>query len=588
MARHISVRSRKIEDKRLLLLKTVFFLFGLILIGRLFELQVLKGKAYSLKADEQYSVRRTVEAPRGLIFIHERTQEGADDELFPIARNVNRHLIYAVPKDIENPEEAIGILSPLLGLSVDELSRKLNKPLDPFEPLVHGASDEMWALLQERNITGVGAQVEYARDYPEGLLFGTITGFMQGEGDDRRGQYGIEQIYDDTLKGTRGLFDVEQDANGNVIPIGRENSYAAVPGSDIVLTIDHAIQYRACERLDNAVRIHGAKGGSLLILNPMTGAVRALCVTPRFDPNGYGSVKDLSVYLNQVISGSWEPGSIFKAITMAAALEHEAVTPETTFVDIGSVTLDKETINNADNKVYGEQSMTQVLANSINTGAVYAQRAAGKEVFRTTVEAFGFWRKTGIELPAENSGDISSLAKRGEIYAATASFGQGITATPLQMTAAFGAIANGGILMKPYIVEEVIHADGEKVKTSPQEIGRVISQRTAIVLRAMLVNVVEEGHGKRAGVQGYWVAGKTGTAQVARKDGKGYDPYKTIGSFIGFGPVDAPRFVMLVKIDEPSSVKFAESTAAPVFGEMADFLFQYYRIKPTREIIQKK
>ncbi|MEW6610506.1 MAG: penicillin-binding protein 2 [Patescibacteria group bacterium] len=590
MSRTTFVRTKhnRGNDRRLIIIKTVFFLFGLTLVGRLFELQILKGKEYSLKAEEQYSVRKAVEAPRGLILVHEHTQEDRETELFAIARNINRHLIYAIPKDIENFEETIGILSPLLGITNDELSQKLKKPLDPFEPLVHGASDEMWALIQEQRLRGIGEQIEYSRDYPEGMLFGTISGFVQGEGDDRRGQYGIEQAYDEILKGVRGLFDVEQDAKGNVIPIGREHSFAAVPGSDIVLTLDHAIQYRACEQLDNAVKLHGAKSGSVVILDSMTGAVRALCVAPRFDPNRYGSVKDLSVYINQVVSNSWEPGSVFKAITMAAALEHEAVTPETTYVDTGSVTLDKETIKNADNKVYGEQTMTQVLMNSINTGAVYAQRKVGKDIFRAMVEAFGFGRKTGIELTAENTGNISSLSKKGEIYAATASFGQGITVTPLQMAAAFGAIANGGVLMKPYIVEEIVSAKGQRSRTAPREVGRVISPRTAVVLRAMLTTVVEEGHGKRAGVPGYWVAGKTGTAQVARQGGKGYDPHKTVGSFIGFGPVDAPRFVILVKIDEPSSVKFAESTAAPVFGELADFLFQYYRIKPTREIIQKK
>jgi cell division protein FtsI/penicillin-binding protein 2 len=226
--------------------------------------------------------------------------------------------------------------------------------------------------------------------------------------------------------------------------------------------------------------------------------------------------------------------------------------------------------------------MTQVLDESLNTGAVFVVRQIGTDAFRKYVEDFGFGVLTGIELETENSGDIRSLSKKGEIYSATASFGQGISVTPLQVVTAYAAIANGGKLVKPYIVDEIDKSDGSKIKTQPKVLKQVISERTATLLGGMLVSVVEDGHGKRAGVPGYYVAGKTGTAQVPKKDGTGYEPDITIGSFVGFAPVEDPKFVMLVKIDHPRDVIWAESSAAPLFGEIAKFVLNYLKVSPSR------
>src|SRR3989338_3819501 len=574
---HSARHAGDVMDKRLRIVQTVFFVCALVVVGRLGVLQLLQSDEYTAMASQLRDVRRVMDAQRGVIWVREREDGSA---LFPVARNVSRHLVYAVPKDIENPQDTAARISSLLGISLEETQAKLSKADDPYEPLQHRVSDETRAALASLSLPGIGFQPEYAREYPEGMTFGVLTGFVQGEDDARRGQYGLEQGQDDLLRGTAGLMDVERDARGNVIPVGRQNWEDPVHGSDLVLTIDHAIQYRACSRLDAAVRQHGAKGGALIVLDPMTGAIRAMCSSPRYDPNAYGSVSDMGVFANKAVSDAWEPGSIFKAITMAGALEFGAVVPDTTYTDIGSVTLDTETIKNADNKVYGVQTMTGVLAQSINTGAVFAQQAMGKTAFKEIVERFGFGASLNIGLPAEHAGTLASLDYAGDIFAATASFGQGITVTPLQMASAFGSIANGGVLMQPYLIEEVRRAE----RTAPHEIRRVISSRTATLLRAMLVTVIEEGHGKRAGVKGFWVAGKTGTAQVAAAGARGYDPSKTIGSFVGFGPAASPRFVVLARIDEPKTVQFAESTAAPLFGEVADFLFQYYRIQPERQV----
>jgi cell division protein FtsI/penicillin-binding protein 2 len=294
-------------------------------------------------------------------------------------------------------------------------------------------------------------------------------------------------------------------------------------------------------------------------------------------------VEDQSVFNNPAIFSQYEPGSIFKPITMAIGLDLKLVNPETTYEDTGNVQIGPHTIKNSDLKSNGIQTMTQVLEKSLNTGVVYVVRLVGPQKFREYAEAFGLGSLTGIELDREAMGDTDSLKKRGEIWSATASFGQGIAVTPIQMLNAFNAIANGGRLMKPYIVREFVESSGAEREVQPKAIRQVLSERTSTLLRGMLVNVVENGHGKRAGVAGYYVAGKTGTAQVSKKDGGGYEKDRVIGSFIGFAPADNPVFSMLVKVDNPKTVQWAESSAAPVFGEIAKYLLNYYKVPPERQ-----
>jgi cell division protein FtsI/penicillin-binding protein 2 len=309
-----------------------------------------------------------------------------------------------------------------------------------------------------------------------------------------------------------------------------------------------------------------------------------MCGAPDFDSNEYGNVESINVFNNPAIFDAYEPGSVFKPLTMAAAIDAGAVTPTTTFTDTGSVLVDgwPKPIGNAEGKVYGTVDMTKVLEDSINTGMIYAMRAMGMETFVVYVKSFGFGQYTGIELETENAGTIDSLDLGAEIYAATASFGQGITVTPLQIVMAYAAIANGGVLKAPLIVDEIQYADGTVEKRSTRDIAQVMDPKTARLVSAMLVSVIEHGHGKRAAVPGYYIGGKTGTAQVAKTDGIGYEQDNTIGSFAGFGPVEDPKFAMVVRIDNPKDVVWAESTAAPLFGEIAQFLLQYFEVPPVR------
>ena len=321
----------------------------------------------------------------------------------------------------------------------------------------------------------------------------------------------------------------------------------------------------------------------MVILSPDSGRVLAMCGEPDFDPNDYEKADGVWVYNNPAIFEAYEPGSIMKPMTIAAGVDAGAISPTTTYEDTGSVEISGYVIKNADEKVYGVKSMTEALEESINTGMIFAMRAAGKERFAQYIKNFGFGVKSGIELDTESPGNITPLDESGEIFAATASFGQGLTVTPLQMAAAYGAIANGGMLKRPFIVDEIRYSDGRMEKTHPTDVRRVIQPKTASLVGAMLVSVIEHGHGKRAGVPGYYIAGKTGTAQVPKKDGKGYEEDITIGSFAGFGPVEDPKFVMVVRIDHPRTVTWAESTAAPLFGEIAEFLLQYFEAVPTRQ-----
>ena len=358
-------------------------------------------------------------------------------------------------------------------------------------------------------------------------------------------------------------------------------------GDTLVLTIDKTIQFNVEQVLKDAVTKHGADSGSVIVVNPKTGAIMAMATYPDFNPNAFNKVTDPKVFNNQTTTGNYEPGSTFKAITMAAALDEGKINPTTTYTDTGSVKVDNYIIKNAEGGARGVQTMTQALSLSLNTGAIFAENQIGNQDFLSYIQKFGFGKKTGIELP-ETGGNLANLIKGNiEVNFDTASFGQGITVTPLQMIQAYTAFANGGKMMKPYIVQSKIDPNGKVTQTQPEVVGQPISAQTASTLSAMLVDVVENGFGKRAAVPGYYIAGKTGTAQVVGKDGK-YDATNNIGSFIGYGPVQDPQFLMIVRIDHPRDVQFAESTAGPAFGQLAQFILNYLHVAPTRDVSGKK
>ncbi|MFA5318231.1 MAG: penicillin-binding protein 2 [Patescibacteria group bacterium] len=643
-----------IGDNRTKFLLAIIFLFALGIILRLFNVQVLNYDLYAAKASRQHGVEEEIIPVRGRIFVRAQKE---NSELYPLASNKKFALIYAVPKDILNPEQTAETLAPIfyplifeepdmekmmaeiesnireqmrqeieknnppaLGVEIElnaeelqtaiekerlvlmeklekekeenlknyqeELTKKFSKEDDPYEPLVKKVEKEKADEIMDLKIKGIAYDLSDYRYYPEKNISSHILGYVIDNPDNAvtQGSYGVEGYFNSELAGVMGKLAAERDASGQFIIVADRQIEPAVNGSDIILTIDKIIQNVACRILNIAALRHGADSGSVIIMEPETGKIIAMCAYPDFDPNEYGKTENMDYFNNINIFNAYEPGSVYKTMTMAMGLDLELVEPDTTFVDTGSYTVATETIRNADDAIYGESTMTEVLENSINTGAIFVARQVGINNFIKYTRNFGFGEKTGIELKTEVEGNISSLYDKmhgDNLNLAVSSFGQSFTTTPLQLAMAYAAIANQGILMKPYIIDEIIRPDGERIKNEPQEVRRVISPRAAALITGMIVNVVDGGHAVRAAVDGYYVAGKTGTAQIASSNSRGYSG-RTNHTFVGFAPADDPKFVMIVYFENPKDVRYGASSAAPLFGEIAKFVLNYYQVEKER------
>lgn len=563
-------------DRRLFCLKAGFVFFAILILVRLFVLQVFDHQFYVAAAEGRHSLYQKLFPDRGRIYFSDLKKTG---ESSPLAINQDVFRVVADPELIDNPQRAARILASKLELGEGEVLSRLTRADSRYEIIKKQISEDLVEQLKLEKINGLSFERELFRFYPEKDLASQVAGYYGFDSSgEAKGHYGLEGYFNDLLAGEPGYLSGERGALGAWLPLAERQIKKAVNGADFYLTIDRTLEYIACRELKKGVAEYQATGGTIIILNPKTGAILAMCNEPGFDPNNYNQVEDIGIFNNAAIFTPYEPGSVFKAITMAGALDAGRVTPETKYVDKGFVKFGGFIIRNAADKSYGEQTMTGVLKESINTGAIFAAQQLGNDLFKKYVQDFGFGVLTGIELDTEVAGNISSLDKRGDIYTATASFGQGITVTPLQLAAAFGAIANGGKLYKPYLVSEIHQADGQVEKRQSQFVRQVIKPRAAKLLSGMLTVVVEEGHGQSARVPGYYMAGKTGTAQVPNLSGPGYLEV-TKQTFVGFGPVDNPQFVMLVKYDEPQR-RFAEYTAVPTFGNIAKFLLQYLEVPP--------
>lgn len=436
-------------------------------------------------------------------------------------------------------------------------------------------------------IEGLSYTWETFRYYPDKDTMSSLVGFSNME---NVGNYGLEGFFNNELSGEDGfLLGDKGSYQGRKIIIDKKEYKAPVNGNNLVLTIDYGVQMSVCQKLKEAQGKHQFTSGSIIIMEPKTGKIIAMCSWPGYDPNDYQAVNDSSVFDDPNISHQYEPGSVFKTITMAAAIDQGKISPDTFYNDLGQLNIKgwSKPIRNSDFSTHGGHgwvNMNYVLENSLNTGAIFAASQIGPQVFADYLKKFGFNDKTGIELSGEISGNFRNLLsdKVKEIDFATASFGQGIAVTPLQMISAYSAIANKGVLMKPYIVEEILDENNQVIKkTEPQIVRRVISEQTAETVSAMLVNVVEKGHAKKSKVEGYYIGGKTGTAQIPSSRG-GYLEGQYVHNFLGYGPIEDPRFVMLVKFDSPKTSVYAEGTVVPVFGEIIDFLLKYYQIPKSR------
>ena len=567
---------RGLRDPRLVVLLVLAAMGWSAIVVRLFLVQVFDHAWYAGLASGQRELFRRIYPERGQLFVHDRRHA---DGRFPIATNVEVYTIVADPRSVRDPKGSAQQLAPLLGRDAAALEEQLARSGRAYEALKRKASREERDAVLALHVQGIRADAALIRLYPDGSAMAQITGFLGEDAQGVSGKYGLEGAEDRVLAGTAGFLDAEHDPRGRWIVFGRRAAAAVHDGADLQLSLERELQLEVCQELELAVRAHGASGGTVVVVRPETGAIRAMCSVPSFDPNAYATVKDFSRFSAPAVTAAYEPGSVFKPITMSAAIEAGAVQPATRFVDTGSLTIGGFTITNTNRRVFGDQSMADVLRFSINTGAVFVAQHLGIDRFRSAVERFGFGALTDVGLSGEVPGDVSNLAHREDVYLATASYGQGITVTPLQLAMAYATIANGGKLMQPQLVEAELAADGTVHRIEPRVVRQVLSPRTATLLQGMLVSVVREGYPKRAGVAGYRVGGKTGTAQIPFSDHPGYSA-DTIQTFAGIGPVDHPTFAMVIRIDRPRE-PFADATAAPLFSTIAKFILQYDGIPPS-------
>lgn len=595
-------KNYEISNLRLNALQGVIFFLVAVIVARLFYLQILQNEYYLDQGISQRYMIKDIQPERGRIW--SLASAGNSDELYPLAINKVYYDINVNPLKITRPQNIADVLVEVLEVDKDAVLAKISKEKKSYEVIAKGISleqleklkkalqpiiDDMNKDLSEEDKLndiedlGFGFEKNVLRYYPDNEIGAHIVGFLgyANDGHNREGKYGIEGYFDDDLAGSVGQLAGEKDIAGRLVT---DNEGIPVRnGVDIVLTIDRAVQYEVCKRLEKAVARYDAESGTVIVMETNTGAIRAMCNYPSFDPNHYNEVEDHQGYNNNAVYDVYEPGSVMKSITMAIAINEGHVSPETTYKDEGEIKFSSgQTIRNAGARKYGLVDMKEVLASSINTGAVFASSDINNKIFESYMKSFGFGQETGLQISQEAKGDISSLAKSGDIFKATASYGQGITVTPLQMLNAFNTIANRGNIMQPYIISHTIFEDQVLEKFEPKQIREVVSKKTASQVSAMMVHVVDSGHAIKAEVPGYYVAGKTGTAQAANPDTGRYYTDRFVHNFVGFAPNDNPKFTMITKLDFPKAAQYSADTAAPLFGEIAKFLLEYYQIPPTR------
>jgi cell division protein FtsI/penicillin-binding protein 2 len=579
---HNEIDTPKRNNRRILILVVFCALLWVIVAGRLFFVQAIDNKDYLARADNQQQRKFQIPAERGTIYIRE------NDSLIPIALNTQVYTVAADPKYVKDTSATAGKLSQVINEPKDQIEQKLSAN-NRYVEIVKSVNSETADNIKKLSLPGIILEQRPSRQYPEGTLFSQTLGYVNADG---VGQYGFEQFANDRLGGKTGQLKTVTDSLG--VPINNAENTLIEPqnGQSYVLTLDRGLQSVAAEAIKNAVQSNRAESGSIIIMEPNSGAIKAMVNYPDYDPNNYSSNKDYNLFQNSAVSKQFEPGSGFKIITMAAGLDQAKVTPTTQFNDTGEVSFSGYTIHNADNHKFGIQTMTDVIQKSLNTGVVFVLEQlggsptkitlAGKEMLYSYIQKFGFGKVTGIEQAGEVAGYVKAPKNGYDIDYANMTFGQGLSVNSVQMLAAGAAIANGGKLYRPHIVEGQLGADGSIKKEGNYLVNdRVMSPESAAQLSQMMTQVVQHGSGYATKIPGYAIAGKTGTAQVPRADGKGYEETKNIGSFIGFAPVGDPKFVMFVRVDYPKVSGFAESTTVPAFAVVAKELLRYYHVAPT-------
>ncbi|OQY21749.1 MAG: hypothetical protein B6I34_06885 [Anaerolineaceae bacterium 4572_32.1] len=559
----MTVRVDTLPRHRLIVLAAVMVGFGMILSWQLVRWQVIERDRFIDIVQNRPTGGEQVPGRRGRVF---------DRRGNPLAVDTIKYQITATPHWIKHPATIAARLAPLLDLSPEELTAKLSGDA-PWVLLRRQVSRDVGETIKQWDIYGLHLTPWPKRGYPEGTLAAHLLGFVAEE---QLGFYGVEGYYTQLL------------APPDLSKAGENELLASLPfdldeitkqgAPDLVLTVDRIIQHIAEEELDAAIGQHQASGGTVIIMDPRSGAILALASRPVYDPEHYSQAASAELWADPAVTGVYEPGSIFKIVTVAAALDAGAIDREQIFEDEGLIEVGGRRLYNWDRQAHGRVTITEAMALSLNTVMAQISTDLGAHHFYAYLQRFGFGRQTGIDLAAESEGQLRLPADAAwhESDLGTNAFGQGLTVTPLQMACAVAAVANRGTMMTPHVLKEITSGD-QTWPRRPTVARQVISPQTAEELTEILIKAAEEGAPKSV-VPGYTVAGKSGTAQIPIPGG--YDPQRTIASFVGFAPARDPQFLILVKVDWPRDTQWGAAVAAPVFRNIAQRLFVMMNIPP--------
>lgn len=557
----------RLRWRRFGIISFVILLGFIAVISKLAYLQLLEGKVLAMKAERQHRRLIEVEGKRGVIY---------DKAMREIAVNLDMTSVYGVPSAIENPSVVAKKISGEVGIDTLTLAKKLDNDRQ-FVWLRRRMSPDLITKIADMNLKGIGFVPEARRFYPKRELSGHILGFTDI---DNHGSEGIERYYEKSLQGKKGSIVMERDARRN--PLLANTLLEPLKGNDLILTMDEVIQYIMEKELFAGVEKHNAVSGVGIVMNPYTGEILAMAVYPRFNPNtpdDYNSGQ----WRNRAITDLYEPGSTFKLVVASASLEEGLMSPNEIVHDgSGSLTYGGGTIHDP-HPLGRPMTFKEVIAHSSNVGTAKIGISLGKDRLYKYAKAFGFGDKTGIDLPGEVRGIIRDPVSWSGRSLVTISIGQEVGITPIQLVTAISAIANGGLIVKPHMVSGIIDSSGNVEKIKPEIIRRAINTTTSKKMTDILKEVVStEGTGKLADINGFSVAGKTGTAQKIDTATGRYSRTAFISSFVGFVPADAPELAILVVIDEPKGVAWGGSVAAPVFKKVAEQSLQYLHIEPEK------
>lgn len=538
---------------------------GLVLVAaRLVWVQAVSAGTYAEQAADQRLRDIELSPRRGAIF---------DREGVPLAVTSPAKTIYANPYQVEDKAGTASRIASVLGGDAAAYQDKLSKDAG-FVYIGRKVDADRARTLEEMKLPGLGFIEDSRRTYPSGDLACQVLGFV---GVDDKGLAGIEQQYDALLAGTPGRILAERDPQGRLIPGGVQHYENAVDGEDVVLTIDKDIQYLAQNELAAAVKKWSAKSGSVVVMDPRNGEILAMASVPTFDPNAYGKA-DSTAYRNRPVCDVYEPGSTIKSFTAAAVIDKGLFTPDSKFNLPSTLKVGGSTIHESHGRGAVNWSLTQIVTNSSNVGAVRLGQALGRDDLYHYFTRFGLTEKTGIDFPGEVRGHLPPPGQWSGNSIGNIPFGQGISVTPLQLTRSMAALANGGELVTPHLLLSVPDDDSIAAKTKRE---RAVAATTCAQMADVLAAVITEGTGEGAAVPGYTVAGKTGTAQKVRADGRGYKGGGYVGSFSGYLPAEDPRLVIVVTLDEPTGAIYGGVVAAPVFSKVAQFAVTHLKIPPS-------